>query len=176
MSEIPYDKVMTVPISLLANDTLTPFLNTPVILRKRQTLSVASSLTTEELLRLCPLNSVQNADVAAGCIAGIYNKLCSNPFDATLLAQCHDAYNRAFAAYYFKSLGANCPAWRYGPRSELCASAILTFTYRVSLGYDSNGNPVYVNLNRTHASQLVGTIFADQRYAPCMGTAFKCMW
>jgi hypothetical protein len=146
------------------------------IQRKRQILNPnAAPATTEELLNMCPLNNVQGADVAAGCIAGIYKSYCTNSSDTQLLNQCHDAYNRAFAASFFKSIGDVCPAWKQGPRSAPCALAITQFSYNYFIGKDpSTGRDVFLKLNSTHATQLVGSIFASKTYAPCVAPA--CKW
>jgi len=175
MSDVPYDVVAPASIGTLTNVTWAPFLNTPVTLRKRQTLSLSAPISTAELVNMCPLNNVQNADVAAGCVAGIYNRFCYNPADSTLLAQCHDAYNRVFSASFFKPLGDVCPAWRRGPFSASCANAIRSFSYNLLMGYDPLGNPVYLNLNSYHAGELVKNIFAQPKFAPCQAPA-TCTW
>ena len=103
MSDVPYDAVRPVTIGLLSNVTLGPFLNTAALLKKRQSTSFKASASTAELLQMCPLNDIQGSHVAAGCIAEIYNRFCYNPWNSTLLSQCHDAYNRAFGASTAKS-------------------------------------------------------------------------
>jgi len=176
MSDVPYDIVTPASIGTLTNATWIPFLNTPVTLRKRQTLSTSALISTQELVRLCPLNNVQGADVAAGCVAGIYNRFCFKPTDPTLLAQCHDAYNRAFGASFFKPLGDVCPAWRKGPFSASCANAIRSFSYNLLMGKDpTTGQLVYLNLNSYHAGELVRNIFAQPKFAPCQAPAI-CSW
>ena len=110
MSSIPYDVVRNASIGTLSDVTWTAFLSTTAVLKKRQLLSSVASITTEELVKMCPLNNVVGADVAACCVSGIYRSYCMNPANSTLLAQCHDAYNRAFGASYFKPLGDVCPA------------------------------------------------------------------
>ena len=70
MSKIPYDAVIPGSIALLANVTWEPFMKTPVLFRKRQIVSTFAPVSTEELLRLCPLNNITSADVVAGCVAG----------------------------------------------------------------------------------------------------------
>jgi hypothetical protein len=136
MSDVPYDVVTPASIGTLTDVTFAPFMNTPMQLRKRQTLSSQALISTEDLIKMCPLDNVLGKDVAAGCVAGIYNKFCSNPSDASLLAQCHDAYNRAFGASFFKPLGDVCPAWRKGPLSRSCVTAIKNFSYRYLVGND----------------------------------------
>jgi len=144
MSNVPYDVVVPASIGTLTAVTWTPFLNTQVKLRKRQALSTSALVSTAELIRMCPLNNVQNADVAAGCVAGIYNRFCYNPSNPSLLAQCHDAYNRAFGASFFKPLGDVCPAWRKGPLSASCARAIQSFSYNLFMRMDPiTGQPVF---------------------------------
>jgi hypothetical protein len=175
MSDVPYDVVVPISVGVLTNVTFVPFMNTPVQLRKRQSLSSLSSFSTDELLQLCPLNNIQGQDVAAGCVAGIFNKFCCNPFDAMLLAQCHDAYNRAFAASFFRPLGDVCPAWKKGPLSRSCATAIGSFSYRYLIGKDASGASVFMTLDRTHAQELVRNIFGQPKFAPCQAP-FVCSW
>jgi hypothetical protein len=177
MSDVPYDLVRPASVGLLSNVTWEPFMNNTVLsLRKRQVVGTQAPVTTEELIAMCPLNNVQNGDVAAGCAAGIYKRFCTQPFDQNLLWQCHDAYNRAFAASIFKSLGAVCPAWRSGPRSAACSNAISTFSYDYYIGIDQNtGKAVYLRLGSSHALQLVNNIFASRTYAPCVAP-FTCYW
>jgi Leucine-rich repeat (LRR) protein len=171
MSDIPYDFVKPLSLGILSSVTVTAFMNTPVtnLKRKRQFLSGQAPVTTDELIAMCPLNNVFGQDVAAGCIAGVYYKYCSNPWDSDLLSQCHDVYNRVFAASIFKSLGEVCPAWKKGPLSASCASAIRSFSYSGTLsGYQ-------VQLGPMHAQELVKTIIGQPRYAPCQAP-FACNW
>jgi hypothetical protein len=170
MSDVPYDAVRPVSIGLLSNVTLGPFLNTAVLLKKRQILSNQATASTSELLQMCPLNDIQGSHVAAGCIAGIYNHYCYNPLNSTLLSQCHDAYNRAFGASIFKSLGDVCPAWKNGPRSASCVIAIKNFQYHYV-----DGDRFSVILNYVHAQELVSNIFAQPKYAPCQAPV-HCIW
>jgi hypothetical protein len=182
MSSIPYDLVVPVSIGTLTNVTLVPFLNTPALLRKRQTLSSQATLTTEALLKTCPLNSgigsAAGADVAAGCVAGIFQKWCDQPAsnDLTILRQCHEAYNKVFAASFFKPLGDACPAWKKGPQSQSCVKAINNFSYSLYQGIGPSGSPVYLNLNSTHAADMVKTTFGNPAYAPCPTTLSVCNW
>jgi hypothetical protein len=178
MPNAPYDVVKSVSIISISKTTWTPFISTPVFsLKKRQVYGTSAPVSIEELMAMCPLNNVQNADVPAGCIAGIYNKFCYNPYDPPLLAQCQDAYNRAFGASIFKSLGDVCPAWRQGPRSAACSRAISTFSYNLFVGADPNtGNPIYIRLGSSHASQMVSNILANPKFAPCPSAAPKCNW
>ena len=173
MSTIPYDAVRPASVATIGNEIWLAFMKSTVSLNKRQI--VTAPISTEELIRMCPMNNVQNPDVAAGCIAGIYNRFCRYPGNAVLLGQCHDAYNRVFAASYFKPLGDVCPAWRRGPRSLSCAQAISAFSYNYFLGNDAiSGQPVYLQLDSRHAHQLVVNIFANPTYAPCV--ASTCIW
>jgi hypothetical protein len=143
---------------------------------KRQVVTTTAPISTDELIKMCPLNNVTNADVPAGCVAGIYNTYCYNPGNAVLLGQCHAAYNRAFSASFFKSIGDVCPAWKRGPRSSNCALAISVFSYNLVTGQDpKTGQDIILKLNSQHASQLVSTIFASRTYAPCVAP-FACYW
>jgi hypothetical protein len=182
MSSIPYDLVTPASIGTLTNVTWVPYLNTPALLKKRNIFSSKATLTTEELLKTCPLNSgigsSAGADVAAGCVAGIYQKWCTQPTssDSTILRQCHDAYNKVFAASIFKSLGDVCPAWKKGPLSNSCAQAIDSFSYSLYMGIGPDGAPVYLQLNRAHAFQLVTSTFGSPVYAPCPSILSFCNW
>lgn len=144
-------------------------------IEKRQVGGFPAPVTTQELIKMCPLNNVQSSDVVAGCISGIWNSFCKNPYDKILLGQCHDAYNRAFGASIFKSLGNVCPAWKSGPRSLSCSTAISTFSYNYEIGKDAAGNPIYMRLNASHAQQLVSQVFASQTFAPCVAP-YTCYW
>jgi hypothetical protein len=174
MSTVPYDVAKSVSAGWLVGDALQTFLDVPLTsTKKRQISSSTSKITIQEAVALCPLNNTQGADVAAGCIAGIYQNFCMSP---ATLDKCQEAYDLAFAASYYSSLGAVCPAWKFGPRSSACASAITKFVFDLKVG-DTPDNPpvpIYLRLNSTHATQLVGTIFASQKYAPCI--ASTCKW
>jgi hypothetical protein len=171
LSQFPFDAVKDVPLGPVSGMTLDIFLGMPVNLKKkRQQLSSSGSITTNELVSLCPLNNVQDSNVVAGCVSGIYNKFCLNPSNTTLLLQCQDAYNRAFGASIFKSLGAVCPAWKNGPFSPQCAQTVSGFSYRLEIAPE-----VTIALGSTHAADLVKTIFASPRYAPCQAP-LVCSW
>jgi hypothetical protein len=146
-------------------------------LNKRQVFTNFAPVSVNELSAMCPLNNVTSADVAAGCIAGIYNKFCKNPYDPVLFSQCQDAYDRVFAASFFKPLGDVCPAWKQGPRSAACLRAISTFLFDFLIGKDTvTGQNVYLKLTSAHANKLVGNIFGSRVYAPCPFAAPKCNW
>jgi hypothetical protein len=175
MSNIPYDKVTPASIGTLSGVTWTPFLNSRPPLTKRQALSIEGGITVDSLIQQCPLNNVQGADVAAGCIAGIYNKFCLSTSPLFSLAECQRNYNQAFGASIFQPLGDVCPAWKFGPRSTNCGQAITAFKYSLEVAKDPlTGAPIYVNLNATHAGELVKSIFSNRNYAPC--TASTCKW
>jgi len=159
MSSIPYDVFAQNPSAGLTETNWTNLLEIPV-LSKRQ---LTSSLSTDELIAMCPLNNVQDASVPAGCVAGIYQKYCLNLKD---LGNCHNSYNTVVAASFFKPLGV-CAAWKFGPRSSTCVNAILSFKYALP----------YMTLTSTHASDFATTIFGSQKYAPCVNTdTVKCIW
>jgi Leucine-rich repeat (LRR) protein len=169
MSTVPYDILKPASIGLIEDTMWTNFVNTPVASKKRQITTASAPVTTEELVQLCPLNNVQDSNVAAGCAAGIYQKFCTKPTDPILLSQCHDAYDRAFGASFFKSIGEVCPAWKSGPKSFACASAVKSFSYSYLVGTDPfTQAPIYLKLTSTHAAQLVKNIFSSPTYAPCV--------
>jgi hypothetical protein len=112
---------------------------------------------------MCPLNNVQNKDVPAGCVAGIYNKYCLNLTD---LGKCQESYDTVVSASIFKPL-AVCAAWKFGPKSFTCADQVAKFSVALD----------YVTLGSTHARSFVSTIFGSQKYAPCVSTStVKCIW
>jgi hypothetical protein len=159
MSQVPYDLFAQNPGSTLTPTNWTNLLNIPV-LQKRQS---SSPLSTEELLAMCPLNNVQNKDVPAGCVAGIYNKYC---LDLKNLGKCQESYDTVVSASIFKPLG-GCAAWKFGPKSLTCAEQVAKF--RVALDY--------ITLDSTHARSFVSTIFGSQKYAPCVSTStVRCIW
>jgi hypothetical protein len=130
----------------------------------------------EALVKMCPLNNVTNADVAAGCIAGIYMNFCAAPKNTASLTDCHHAYNQVFSNSFFKPLGDVCPAWRSGPYSAQCLRAVSTFTYSYRVGVNQvTGEIIYMKLTSTHASQLVRNVFGSPVFAPCT-TPSTCNW
>jgi hypothetical protein len=173
MSTLPFDVARNASIGVLENTTWDAVFKYTNSLAKRQASS--TQVTTADLLKMCPLNNVIGADVAAGCISGIYKTFCQNPLNSALLAQCHDAYNRVFAASYFKPIGDVCPAWMKGPRSGDCTLAISRFTYDFYIGKDTSGQDAYLKLNSTHAGFLVNSILASRTYAPCVAPV-TCFW
>jgi len=166
MSDVPYDVVAAASAGSLSTVTWNPFLNT---LNKRQGLSARAPISTDELLNMCDLRSLP-----AGCIAGVFNKYCSMPTNPTLLLQCHDAFNRAFGASVFKTLGDTCPAWKDGPNSQSCATAVRNFKASSEIG---TGSSLYTTLDSRHAEELRKNIFASPKFAPCVSSSLiKCSW
>jgi hypothetical protein len=145
---------------------------------KRQVSGTSGDLSIEQLRQICPINNVLGGtDVAAGCISGIFVKYCTNPYEAASLRQCHQAYNVIFQDSIYKSLGAVCPAWKSGPRSSACLGAVSTFSYDYYVGTDSTGNPLYIRLGSSHASELVRNIFGSTKFAPCIpSSTLTCIW
>jgi hypothetical protein len=144
---------------------------------KRQIANIYAPITTEELVKLCPLNDVFSSETAASCAAGVYSRFCTNPTDPVLLGQCHNAYNRIFELSFFKPIGDVCPAWRQGPRSAACVRAVSTFSYNVYTGKDPvTGQDMYTRLTSVHAAQLVQNILAQPKYAPCPYPSPICKW
>ena len=170
VADAPFTIVANMSTVLLSEVTWLSFLESPVLLEKRQQSSNKAPVTTEQLLKMCPLNNVMGADLAAGCIAGIYNRFCKTPSDSSLLGQCHDAYNRAFAASYFKPLGDVCPAWKNGPVSASCLRAIGSFTHSYNIGSGKT-----FEVTSKHARDLVNVLFRQPKFAPCQAP-FTCCW
>jgi hypothetical protein len=172
LTGVPYILASKHVTSTLNSTDIGSVLGGLVSFRKRQFLSSLSSisdydrsttLSTDQLYALCPLNDVQSADVPVGCIAGVYRKYCLKDD----LFDCRDAYTRIFGASIFKSLGLSCPPWLFGPSSLQCVQAIANFN--VDLGY--------VNLTSFHASEINKAVFRKGQYAPCINTAtVKCKW
>lgn len=177
MSDVPYDKVTPASIGTLSAVTWDVFLNTSVTtLIKRQQSQSTAPVTTEELVAMCPLKNV--TELSAGCVSGIYNKFCRTPTNGRLLAQCHDAYNRAFEVSKFKALGNICFAWKNGPKSAACNSTVREFKAYVEMGVDPSTNkPIYLHLTAKHAEELRKNLFASPKYAPCVSSqSIKCTW
>jgi len=176
MSDVPYDLVTPASAGTLSTVTWDVFLTTPVSLRKRQELSTSALTSTQELIKLCDLNTA--GELPAGCISGIYNMYCTSPTNTNLLLQCHDAYNRAFGASKFKAIGDVCPSWKVGPRSPSCLTAVKNFKAQLEMGRNpQTGEPIYLTLTATHAEELRKNIFASPRYAPCVTSdKVKCNW
>lgn len=161
MSSIPYDIAVRNPVSTMSVQNLTNFLATPVFV-KRESSSTVASLTTDQLLKMCPLNNVANQDILAGCVAGIVY-FCQAQTDLT---PCQRYYDTIFSRSIFEPIGANCPAWKSGPNSGNCIKAVETFS--VSLEYTT--------VNKDFANFFARILFADQKYAPCNSIAQKCTW
>jgi hypothetical protein len=157
IAQLPQRTFSENPSSVLSSANWTNLLNTPPSLKKRQ---FSSALNVEELLAMCPLNNVRNADVAAGCVAGIYRKHC---LDLTRLGNCQSSYDTVIASSIFKSLGV-CAAWKLGLNSMDCRSAITTFNVKLE----------YITLTSQHASDFARTILGSRTYAPCV--ASTCKW
>jgi hypothetical protein len=170
MSDVPYDVVKPVSLGLLSGITLIPFLNTPV-LYKRQATSNQATTSIAELVAMCPLNQVQNADVPAGCLTGIYNKYCREPGNPDQLLKCQETYDHVFRASVFWPLAQACAAWRFGPRSQNCVAAISSFSATITI--ESNFK---MTLGKARAQDLVKTIFASPTFAPCVAPAPTCNW
>jgi len=162
MSLIPYDVFVKNPISTMTVQNLTNFLATPKLI-KRQASSTVATLTTDQLLAMCPLNNVANQDILAGCVGGIVY-FCQGQTDLT---QCQRYYDTVFSYSIFAPIGANCPAWKYGPRSSQCNTTVNSFS--VSLQYTT--------VNKDFASFFAKTLFTNTSYAPCINTTtVKCTW
>lgn len=169
MPDVPYDKVARASVGTLSTVSWDPFFNATVKLSKRQQTQSGDALTTEELVRMCPLNSL--TELSAGCIAGIYNRYCRNSKN---LVQCHKAFDDVFAASKFKSLGAVCPAWKRGPNSDSCLREVAAFTATLEM---SKVPPEHITLNSVHAEELRKNIFADPKRAPCVTSkTIQCTW
>jgi Leucine-rich repeat (LRR) protein len=167
MTLVPYDLLSSNPSFTLLDTDWDSFLSSSPALRKRHTTSSSATMTANQLYALCPLNDVQNPEVPAGCIAGVYNKYCRDINSEEKLSQCQSIYDQVFDASIFKPVGAVCSAWKKGPRSLDCATAIKNF--RVQLPY--------MVVTSEHAAQLVSNILASQRYAPCYSIGkITCRW
>ena len=162
MSLIPYDIIVKSPVSTMSSKNLTDFLAIGKKV-KRQTTSTVATLTTDQLLKMCPLNYVANQDILAGCVAGIVY-FCQGKTD---LAQCQRYYDTIFSYSIFAPIGANCPAWKYGPNSVNCANAVNGFS----------ANLKYTTVNKDFATFFAKILFTNKEYAPCTSTTtVKCIW
>jgi len=159
MSTIPYDLFSITPAAVMSSTNWTNFLNVSPLIKRQLT----SSMSAEELYQLCPLNNVKRKEVVAGCITGIYNKLCKNKSD---LRACQSTYDNIVAGSYFKPLGV-CAAWKFGPWSLDCRAAIESFSFKDS----------QITLTSANANDFVTSIFKSQVYAPCVSTGtVTCNW
>ena len=159
---LPYDLLVKNPVSTMSPQNLTDFLAITPKLAKRQSISTVATLTTEQLLKICPLNYVANQDIFAGCIAGIVY-FCQGQKELT---ECHRYYNEVFSYSIFKPIVANCPAWKYGPRSSNCNDAMNAFNVKLE----------YTTVNREFATFFARTLFTNREYAPCNSTVQNCTW
>ena len=163
MSLIPYDLLVKNPVSTMSLQILTKFLDIPSKLVKRQSSSTVATLTTDKLLKMCPLDSVEKVDILAGCIAGIVY-FCQGQTDLT---KCRNYYDTVFSYSIFAPIGANCPAWKSGPKSKNCNDAINKFQVKLE----------YTTVNKEFARFFARTLFTDSKYAPCINsTTVKCNW
>jgi len=158
MSLIPYDIIVKNPVSTMSVQNLTDFLATRK-LAKRETSSTVATLTTEQLLAMCPLKYVEKQDILAGCVAGIVY-FCQGKTD---LAQCYRYYDTVFSYSIFAPIEDNCPAWKSGPNSKNCTTATNKFS--VSLEYTT--------VNKDFATFFAKTLFTNKEYAPCIK---NCAW
>jgi hypothetical protein len=147
----------------MSSTNWTNFMAIRPVLKKRQ--QITNEMSRDQLYALCPVNQVNSADVAAGCIAGVYQKFCTNPADLSMMAECRNAYNRILTNSAFKVIGEACPTWMSGPRSANCAQAI------------SNFRPVVVEnniiLTADTARQFVENILARPKFAPCVADSSR---
>ena len=162
MSLIPYDLVVKNPVSTMSSQNLTDFLAITPKLAKRQSISTVATLTTKDLLAMCPLNDVAKQDILAGCVAGIVY-FCQGK---TNLTECQNYHDTVFSYSIFKPIGANCPAWKFGPRSSNCNKTLDSFS--VSLDYTA--------VNKDFATFFARTLFTNKEYAPCNSQVQKCIW
>jgi len=159
MSLIPYDIKVKNPVSTMSAQNLTDFL---IVSKKqrRQSSSNVATLTTEQLLQMCPLsNVVKKQDILAGCIAGI-TYFCQGKTDLT---QCQRYYDTVFSHSIFAPIGANCPAWKYGPNSWQCNNAVNAFNVKLE----------YTTVNMVFAKFFAEKLFANKDLAPCSS---NCQW
>ena len=159
MSLIPYDIKVKNPVSTMSAQNLTDFLIASKK-QRRQSSSNVATLTTEQLLKMCPLsNVVKKQDILAGCIAGI-TYFCQGKTDLT---QCQRYYDTVFSHSIFAPIGSNCPAWKYGPKSSQCNNAVNAFNVKLE----------YITVNMVFAKFFAKTLFANRDLAPCSS---NCQW
>jgi len=142
----------------MSADNLTDFLNIGKK-AKRQISSNVAALSTDQLLAMCNLNKIDINDIPTGCIAGI-NYFCQGKSD---LSQCQQWYDSVFSNSIYAPIGANCPAWKSGPRSSNCQNAVNSINVKLD----------YTIVNKQFASWFANVLFADRVYAPCNK---NCNW
>jgi hypothetical protein len=166
LSLIPFDLLSQSPSFSLAETDWEAYLeNSP--LNKRQFLSIEPSLNASQLFAMCPISDIQNPEVPAGCIAGIYKNFCMDLRTEQKMARCQEAYNKVFLVSIFKPIGEVCPAWRFGPRSLECAAAVRNFKFQLP----------YMTVTSDHAAQLAANVFGSRTYSPCNPIGrISCKW
>ena len=161
---LPYDLMAKEPVSSLTSEQLVNFINagpnSTVSLTSRQVTST-STIYQDMLNNYCNLNeATTSSDVAVGCIAAVVY-ICQQQSD---LSQCHKYYNEVFTRSIYSSIGAACPAWKFGPRSIECNTTVSNFA----------ADLLYTKLSQSFAQMLQKNIFTSQVYAPCK--APTCKW
>ena len=159
MSKIPYDIIVKNPVSTMTSKNLTDLFDKTH--RAKRATTGSATLSTDQLLDMCPLSFVAKQDILAGCLTGIVY-FCQGQKDFT---QCHRYYDTVFSYSIFKRIGV-CAAWKSGPRSEACKRAINGFSADLS----------YTTVNKDFASFFGNVLFSNMDYAPCDSQVEKCSW
>jgi len=161
MSMIPYDLYAKNPLSTVNPENLSNFLRIST-LSKRQSSSTAVTLTTEQLIKTCPLYALgTNGEVLLGCLAGIV-QYCSAGRDWN---GCRHYYETVFGNSIFAPI-AKCAAWNFGPRSSECWVAVNNFSAKTE----------YSAIDKGFAGWFSSMIFGSRTYAPCDPTKATCRW
>ena len=160
LPKLPYDLMAKQPLSGLTGSQISDFLSTPSPLTKRQISSTSTNYLTT-LQSYCNLDAAtSSSDVAAGCLAAVVY-LCQQQRD---MGACHSFYDIVFARSIYSSIGATCPAWKYGPHSAQCFSAVSNFVADLK----------YTTVSQSFAQILQAYIFSSPVYAPCRDS--NCKW
>jgi hypothetical protein len=158
LPKLPFDIVAQNPAEVLKQEDLTALLS--VAPSKRQQGARLPTYTREELYSMCPWDKITRSDVVAGCLVGIYQTHCLQED----LWECHNSYTTVIENSHFASLSP-CSAWKSGPRSDECVSAIRNFPV-IELPH--------ITLTPAVALQFVQNVIANKVFSPCFSE--DCRW
>jgi len=158
-------KVYTKVSSLSSAQLLQVVTGANSIVLKRQVTSIQTTdLTTQELLALCPLNSINNnatnnRDILTGCLAGIA-RVCSNGDSL----DCRNYVDQTYGNSMYSNVGLNCKPWSFGSKSAQCTQAVADFST-----VNTAGQANFAKFSQT-------TLFRNSSYIPCsiQFSPYKC--
>jgi hypothetical protein len=158
LPKLPFDIVAQNPAEVLQQEDLTALLS--VAPSKRQQGARLPTYTREELYGMCPWDKITRSEVVAGCLVGIYQTHCLQED----LWECHNSYTTVIENSHFASLSP-CSAWKSGPQSDECVSAIKNFPV-IELPH--------MTLTPAVALHFVQNVIANKVFSPCFSE--DCRW